>query len=160
MSEGRLTGTIVVNGHELDVAFDATDTLLQVLRRYGHTEVKRGCARGECGSCLVLLDDVLVNSCQVFAATATGRRVVTSLGLTDDPRGSTIHRSFAESGGVQCGFCTPGMVMATYDLLRVSPQPTEQEIREALAGNLCRCTGYVKTVDAVRLASRRIQHDE
>ena len=160
MSDAQITGTIVVNGLELDVAFHATDTLLEVLRRYGHTEVKRGCARGECGSCLVLLDDVLVNSCQVFAATAIGKRVVTSLGLAEDALGSTIHRSFAESGGVQCGFCTPGMVMATYDLLRTHRQPTETEIREALAGNLCRCTGYVKTVDAVKLASRRMHHDE
>jgi aerobic-type carbon monoxide dehydrogenase small subunit (CoxS/CutS family) len=156
MSDPRITGTITVNDRDLAVGIDPADTLLDVLRTNGHTEVKRGCDRGECGACLVLLDDVLVNSCQVFAATALGRRVTTSVGLAGDEHAAHIHEGFAESGAVQCGYCTPGMVMATWWLLRANPNPSEEEIRDALSGNLCRCTGYVKTIDAVRLACKRM----
>lgn len=159
MSDPRIAGTIVVNGRELAVEFDPADTLLDVLRAGGHTEVKRGCDRGECGACLVLLDDVLVNACQVFAATALGGAVVTSAGLAGDERAARIHDGFAESGAVQCGYCTPGMVMATWWLLRERPHPDEDEIREALSGNLCRCTGYVKTIEAVKLACERMSDD-
>jgi aerobic-type carbon monoxide dehydrogenase small subunit (CoxS/CutS family) len=155
-----MNGTMTINGQETAVFFDGADTLLDVLRRHGHTEVKRGCSRGECGSCLVLLDDVLVNSCQVFAATARGRTVVTSTGLGERGAPHVIHQSFADSGAVQCGFCTPGMVMATHWLLRKNPDPSEDEIRAALVGNLCRCTGYVKIVEAVKLAAKRMREDE
>ncbi|MFW6293511.1 MAG: (2Fe-2S)-binding protein, partial [Spirochaetota bacterium] len=157
VSDAGITGTITVNDRALEVTFGPTETLLDLLRRNGHTEVKRGCARGECGSCLVLLDDLLVNSCQVFAATALGRRLVTSVGLARDDRAAEIHRSFARTGAVQCGFCTPAMVMATRWLLERTPNPSDEEIREALAGNLCRCTGYVKTIDAVKLAAERMR---
>ena len=160
MSDGRVSGEIEVNGRTVSVTFDATDSLLDVLRAHGHSEVKRGCARGECGSCLVLLNDTLVNSCQVFAATAVGARVITSVGLAEDPRAARIHESFAASGGVQCGYCTPGMVIATWWLLEHNDDPSESEIREALSGNLCRCTGYVKTIDAVKLAGRRMNGRE
>ncbi len=156
MSDARITGTLFVNGRELAVGIDPADTLLDTLRSHGHTEVKRGCDRGECGACLVLLDDVLVNSCQVFAATAIGRTVTTSVGLAGDGRAARIHEGFADSGAVQCGYCTPGMVMAAWWLLRDTPDPSDEEIREALSGNLCRCTGYVKTIDAVRLACERM----
>ena len=152
-----IRGTVDVNGRTHSVAIDPDETLLDLLRRSGHTEVKRGCARGECGSCLVLLDGLLVNSCQVFAATVLGGHVVTSIGLAKDERTAEIHRSFAKTGAVQCGFCTPGMVMATRWLLERNPSPNDEEIREALAGNLCRCTGYVKTIDAVKLAVERIR---
>ena len=151
-----MTGLLTVNDREVHARFHPTDTLLDVLRANGFTEVKRGCERGECGTCLVLLDGVLVNSCQVFAATALGSRVVTSLGLANDGHAARIHEAFAESGAVQCGYCTPGMVLAAWALLERSPNPTEEEIREALVGNLCRCTGYVKTVDAVSLAATRL----
>ena len=155
-----MNGTISVNGRKLAVSFDAADTLLDVLRRYGHTEVKRGCSRGECGSCLVLLDDLLVNSCQVFAATALESEITTSTGLSADGGQHRIHECFAETGAVQCGFCTPGMVMATHWLLAHNRKPTEDEIRHALVGNLCRCTGYVKIIDAVLLAAERMREDE
>ena len=155
-----MTGTITVNGARLKVDFDPTATLLDVLRSNGHTEVKRGCSSGECGSCIVLLDDALVNSCQVFAATVLGRRVTTSSGLRDDGRPHIIHQAFADTGAVQCGFCTPGMVTATYALLTANPNPTDEEINTGLSGNLCRCTGYVKIVDAVKLAAKRMQEDE
>jgi aerobic-type carbon monoxide dehydrogenase small subunit (CoxS/CutS family) len=153
-----MTGTIIVNGTRMPVEFDPTDTLLKVLRDNGHTEVKQGCSSGECGTCIVLLDDLLVNSCQVFAATALEKKVTTSLGLGNGGP-HTIHQAFADAGAVQCGFCTPGMVMATYSLLRESPDPTDEEIREGLVGNLCRCTGYVKIFDAVRLAAKRMQEN-
>lgn len=154
-----MTGTIIVNGAPVPIEFDATDTLLDVLRTSGHTEVKRGCSSGECGSCIVLLDDTLVNSCQVFAATTLGKRVTTSTGLTESGP-HVIHESFADTGAVQCGFCTPGMVMATHSLLASNPDPSEDDIREGLVGNLCRCTGYVKIFDAVKLASKRMREHE
>lgn len=154
-----MTGTIIVNSAAVPIEFDPADTLLDVLRTFGHTEVKRGCSSGECGSCIVLLDDTLVNSCQVFAATALGKQVTTSTGLTlDGPH--VIHESFADAGAVQCGFCTPGMVMATHSLLASNPDPSDEDIREGLVGNLCRCTGYVKIFDAVKLASKRMREHE
>ncbi len=154
-----MNGTITVNDAQMEIDFDPTDTLLDLLRSNGHTEVKRGCSSGECGTCLVLLDDRLVNSCQVFAATALDKRVTTSTGLGDKGRAHAIHEAFAESGAVQCGYCTPGMVMATHSLLATTPDPTDEEIREGLVGNLCRCTGYVKIFDAVRLAGKRMRRD-
>ena len=154
-----MTGTITVNGAQISISFNSTDTLLDVLRNSGHTEVKRGCSSGECGTCTVLLDDLLVNSCQVFAATALDKRVTTSTGLGENGRAHLIHEAFADTGAVQCGFCTPGMVMATHSLLAKTPDPTEEEIREGLVGNLCRCTGYVKIFDAVKLAGERMRKD-
>lgn len=153
-----MTGKITVNGTPVPIEFDSTDTLLDVLRNNGHTEVKRGCSSGECGSCVVLLDNLLVNSCQIFAATALEKNVTTSTGLSNGGP-HAIHQAFADAGAVQCGFCTPGMVMATHALLQKSPDPTDLEIREGLVGNLCRCTGYVKIVDAVKLASKRMAED-
>jgi aerobic-type carbon monoxide dehydrogenase small subunit (CoxS/CutS family) len=152
-----MIGTLTINGARTDVEFGPTDTLLDVLRSHGHVEVKRGCSSGECGSCLVLLQGRLVNSCQVFAATANGKQVTTSTGLAQDGRPHTIHEAFADTGAVQCGYCTPGMVMATHALLASNPDPTEKEIRAGLIGNLCRCTGYVKIMDAVKLAGKRMR---
>ena len=154
-----MTGTITVNGAPIEISFDATATVLDVLRDNGHTEVTRVCSSGECGSCLVLLDDLLVNSCQVFAAIALEKPVTTSTGLGENGRAHLIHEAFADAGAVQCGYCTPGMVMATHSLLRTHPDPTEEEIREELVGNLCRCTGYVKIFDAVLLAGERMRKD-
>lgn len=155
-----MTGNLTVNGAPVRVDFGPEETLLDVLRSAGFTEVKRGCEQGECGACLVLLDDLLVNSCQVFAATAVGGRVTTTAGLTGEPGcPHPIHEAYAATGAVQCGFCTPGMVMATFALLSGNPDPSDDEIREALAGNLCRCTGYVKIVEAVHLAAGRMRDD-
>ena len=154
-----MTGTIVVNGSPVTVEFDGTATLLDVLRDNGHPEVKRGCSTGECGSCLVLVDGKLVNSCQVFAATTLDRQVTTTTGIGENGRPHVIHEAFADTGAVQCGYCTPGMVMATHALLETTPDPTDEEIRAGLIGNLCRCTGYVKIFDAVRLASKRMREN-
>jgi aerobic carbon-monoxide dehydrogenase small subunit len=136
----------------------AGESLLYVLReRLGLPGTKNACEQGECGSCSVYLDDVLVCACLVAAAQAQGRSVRTVEGLADAERGlHPIQQAFVQTGAVQCGFCTPGLVMAAHDLLQRSPQPADAEIREALAGNLCRCTGYEKILDAVRLAAQNM----
>ena len=134
------------------------ESLLYVLReRMGLPGSKNACEQGECGSCSVYLDGTLVCSCLVLAGQADGAEVVTVEGLaTGDEELHPIQDAFLAAGAVQCGFCTPGLIVATHDLLRRNPMPSEPEIREALAGNLCRCTGYEKILDAVRLASARI----
>jgi carbon-monoxide dehydrogenase small subunit len=131
--------------------------LLDVLREdLGLTGVKEGCGEGECGACSVLLDGKLVNSCLVPAAQADGMEVVTIEGLSKTDEGHIIAENFVNEGGIQCGFCTPGMIMASAALLRVNPEPDENEIRNALSGNICRCTGYDKIVDSVQAASAAI----
>ena len=130
------------------------ESLLWVLReRLDLPGSKNACEQGECGSCSVLLDGRLVCACLVLAAQADGHELVTVEGLAEDGELHPVQAAFAETGAVQCGFCTPGFVVATADLLARSPNPTEDEIREALSGNLCRCTGYAKIFDAVRLAA-------
>lgn len=146
-----------VNGKEERWIFEPDATLQHVLRENGHTEVKNGCSAGECGACLILLDGKPVNSCQVLAASAIGRQIVTVSGIGDIHSPHPIQVAFADTGAVQCGFCTPGMVLAAYALLRENPDPTDDEIERALDGNLCRCTGYVKIVEGVRLAARRMR---
>ena len=131
------------------------ESLLYVLReRLSLPGSKNACEQGECGSCSVYLDGELVCACLVLAAQAAGREVVTVEGLSGEDELHPILEAFLEAGGVQCGFCTPGLVVATHDLLRRKPDPSDAEIREALAGNLCRCTGYEKILDAVRLAAQ------
>jgi carbon-monoxide dehydrogenase small subunit len=145
---------LVVNGerHETDVW--AGESLLYALReRLGLPGSKNACEQGECGSCSVLLDGVLVCSCLVLAAQADGHAVVTVEGLAGDGSLHPVQEAFVRAGAVQCGFCTPGLVVATADLLERNPEPNDDEIREALSGNLCRCTGYQKIFDAVRLAA-------
>jgi carbon-monoxide dehydrogenase small subunit len=132
------------------------ESLLTMLRdRLELPGSKNACEQGECGSCSVLLDGELVCSCLVLAAQADGHEVVTVEGLSDGERLHPAQEAFVEAGAVQCGFCTPGLVIAVADLLERLPDPSEDEIRESLAGNLCRCTGYVKIFDAVRLAVER-----
>jgi len=143
-----------VNGmeHELDVR--PTARLIDVLRlQLGLTGVKEGCSEGECGACTVIVDDKAVNSCLVLAAQVRGKKVLTVEGLAGDDGLDTLQRMFIEHGAVQCGFCTPGMLMSAKALLMADPHPTEEAIRLALAGNLCRCTGYTTIVAAVRAAS-------
>lgn len=155
-----MKGSFEINREERTFSFDNTATLLEVLRENGYREVKKGCSGGNCGSCVVLLDGILVNSCQVLAASAIGKEITTvrGLGTIHDPH--PIQKAFADAGAVQCGFCTPGMILATYSLLSRNPDPSEEDIRRALDGNICRCTGYVKIFDAVRLAARRMRdHD-
>jgi carbon-monoxide dehydrogenase small subunit len=143
-----------VNGEPLETEVWPGESLLYALReRLGLPGSKNACEQGECGSCSVLLDGTLVCACLVLAAQADGHDVVTVEGIAD---GDGLHRvqdAFAETGAVQCGFCTPGLIVATVDLLRRSGEPTDDEIREALSGNICRCTGYAKIFDAVRLAA-------
>jgi carbon-monoxide dehydrogenase small subunit len=146
-----------VNG-EQRVADDvwAGESLLYVLReRLGLPGSKNACEQGECGSCTVYLDGVLVCSCLVAGGQAEGRTVVTVEGLADGEHLDPVQQAFVDAGAVQCGFCTPGLVVAVHDLLQRDPDPSDADVREALAGNLCRCTGYEKILDAVRLAASR-----
>jgi len=145
-----------VNGDVREVEVWEGESLLFALREgLGLPGSKNACEQGECGSCSVLLDGQLVCSCLVLAAQAQGHDVVTVEGLAEDGNLHRVQEAFAETGAVQCGFCTPGFVVATADLLARSADPTDDEIREALSGNLCRCTGYAKIFDAVRLAASR-----
>ncbi|HET7172846.1 MAG TPA: (2Fe-2S)-binding protein [Nocardioidaceae bacterium] len=149
---------ITVNGRtrEADDVWEG-ESLLYVLReRLGLPGSKNACEQGECGSCSVYLDGVLVCACLVAAGQAQGREVVTVEGLGSAERLHPVQQAFVEAGAVQCGFCTPGLVVATHDLLARSPHPDDAEIRESLAGNLCRCTGYEKIIDAVHLAAGRL----
>jgi carbon-monoxide dehydrogenase small subunit len=147
---------IIVNGESLGADVWAGESLLTTLRdRLELPGSKNACEQGECGSCSVLLDGELVCSCLVLAAQANGHEVVTVEGLGVAGRLHAVQEAFAETGAVQCGFCTPGFVVATADLLRRVSDPTDDEIREALSGNLCRCTGYQKILDAVHLAAGR-----
>jgi carbon-monoxide dehydrogenase small subunit len=146
---------VVVNGEprEADGVWEG-ESLLHVLReRLGLPGAKNACEQGECGSCSVYLDGQLVCACLVLAGQAEGREVTTVEGLAPEGELSPVQAAFLEAGAVQCGFCTPGLIVATDDLLGRNPEPTDGEIREALAGNLCRCTGYEKILDAVRMAA-------
>ena len=146
---------LTVNGDPREVEVWEGESLLFALREgLGLPGSKNACEQGECGSCSVLLDGVLVCSCLVLAAQADGHDVVTVEGLGEDGELHRVQEAFAETGAVQCGFCTPGLVVATADLLARKPEPSDDEIREALSGNLCRCTGYAKIFDAVRLAAQ------
>lgn len=153
-----MKGTFKINGVDEILTFGDDATLLQVLRDGGHKEVKRGCDDGECGACAVLLDGELVNSCKVFAAAALGKEILTVRGIGTMTNPHEIQKAFVDAGAIQCGFCTPGMIMATYALLSKNPDPDESEIRRALDGNKCRCTGYVKIFEAVRLAAERMRN--
>jgi aerobic carbon-monoxide dehydrogenase small subunit len=150
--------SFVVNGQAVSVTdVRPAETLLEVLRdRLALTGAKNACEQGECGSCSVSLNGVLVCSCLVLAGQAEGASITTIEGLARDGELDPVQRAFVRCGAVQCGFCTPGLVLAAHDLLRKTPDPGDDEIREALAGNLCRCTGYQKIVDAVRSAAREM----
>lgn len=147
---------LAVNGQRETIAVAATQTLLDALRnRLGLTGTKLGCNQGVCGSCTVLVDGKPARSCLVLAAGCRGRSITTIEGIGDGAKPSTVQQAFIESGAVQCGYCTPGMVLTAEALLRRSKKPSVPEIREALSGNLCRCSGYSKIIDAVKLASER-----
>ncbi len=148
---------LTINGKERRVEVVGAETLLDLLRRLGYKSVKFGCGEGACGVCTVLMDGRPVNSCLILAVTAGGREIVTvdDLGTRDNPH--LLQTAFVESGAVQCGFCTPGMILASKALLDRNASPTVDEIKQALDGNLCRCTGYVQIIEAVQLAARRIR---
>jgi aerobic carbon-monoxide dehydrogenase small subunit len=148
---------LLVNGEQREAEVWPGESLLYALReRLGLPGSKNACEQGECGSCSVLLDGRLVCACLVLAAQADGHEVVTVEGLAGDGELHRVQAAFVEAGAVQCGFCTPGLVVATAALLERRPDPSDDEIREALSGNLCRCTGYAKIFDAVRLAAGRV----
>ncbi|MGW4062041.1 (2Fe-2S)-binding protein [Amycolatopsis sp. NPDC004747] len=150
----RLNVTINGEPRQADDVWEG-ESLLYVLReRLGLPGSKNACEQGECGSCTVYLDDVPVCACLVAAGQAEGRVVRTVEGLADGDTLDPVQQSFVDAGAVQCGFCTPGLVVAAHDLLNRVPDPSDEEIREALAGNLCRCTGYEKILDAVRGAAK------
>ena len=145
---------LTVNGEHCEADVWEGESLLFALReQLGFPGSKNACEQGECGSCSVLLDGKLVCSCLVLAAQAEGHEVVTVEGLAEDGRLHRVQEAFVAAGAVQCGFCTPGLIVATADLLERNSDPGDDEIREALSGNLCRCTGYAKIFDAVRLAA-------
>lgn len=155
----RVTATVNGETQEIDDVWEG-ESLLYVLReRMGLPGSKNACEQGECGSCTVYLDGVPACACLVAAGQAQGRDIVTVEGLADEQDLHPVQQAFVEKGAVQCGFCTPGLLVQTHDLLERNARPTDPEIREALAGNLCRCTGYEKILDAVRLASDRLAGD-
>ncbi len=145
-----------VNGQDYDIVVASNKTLLEVLReQLNLPETKYGCGTGECGACSVLLEDYsAINSCLTLAATMNGRKITTSAGLEMDNKLHPVQQAFIDHAAVQCGYCTPGMVVKSVSLLTKNPNPSEQEIREGLEGNICRCTGYVKIVDAIGAASK------
>lgn len=145
----RLEIKLKVNGRPRSFAIDPGDVLLDVLRREDYHGVKRGCETGECGACTVLVNGRAVNSCLMFAAQADGCDLLTIEGVAQGDRLDPIQEAFLDAGAVQCGFCTPGMILNTKALLERSSQPTEAEVRDMLAGNFCRCTGYTKPIEAV-----------
>jgi carbon-monoxide dehydrogenase small subunit len=148
--------SLTVNGERREADLWGGESLLTVLRDTLELPgSKNACEQGECGSCSVLLDGELVCSCLVLGAQAEGHEVVTVEGLSSEGRLHPVQQAFVDAGAVQCGFCTPGLVVAVADLLEHTPHPGDDEIREALSGNLCRCTGYAKIFDAVRLAAER-----
>ena len=149
---------LTINGQPRVASVSGSTTLLQVLRDHYHlTGTKNGCGEGDCGACTVLMDGQAVKSCLVLAVQADGSDVTTIEGLSRAGQPHPIQRAFVQAGAVQCGFCTPGMVMAAKALLDVNPDPTEEEIKEALSGNLCRCTGYAKIVAAVNMAAAQLR---
>ncbi len=148
--------SLTVNGRLCEVEIPPNRTLLDLLREgLGLTGTKRGCEIGECGACTVLMDGLAVNSCMVLAPQAEGRRITTVEGLAEGEVLSPLQEAFLDHDAVHCGFCIPGMLMSAKDLLDRSPSPTEREIRTAISGNLCRCTGYVQIVEAIDDAAKR-----
>jgi len=146
---------LTINGDSYDILVEPRKTLLSVLREtIDLTGAKESCSTGDCGACTVLLDGKPVTSCLVLAVSANGKEVTTIEGLASEGELHPIQRAFVEKGAIQCGYCTPGMILTTKVLLDENPNPTEEEIRRYLAGNICRCTGYNKIVDAVTYAAQ------
>ena len=146
-----------LNGKNVDVKVKPTITLLDLLRgELGVMSVKKGCEQGECGACTVLLDGNLVTSCLILAPQVESRRILTIEGLIDNPLMKELREAFLKNGAVQCGYCTPGMLLSAYVLLRDNRRPTEEEVKAGIEGNICRCTGYVSIIKAILDAAERI----
>jgi aerobic carbon-monoxide dehydrogenase small subunit len=149
---------LVVNGERMAAEVSPTETLLHFLReKLGHTEVREGCGKGDCGACAVLLNGRPVNACLTLAVQAAGQNVITLKGIGTPENPHPLQESFVKHGAIQCGFCTAGMIVSAKALLDENPDPTRQEIRSAISGNVCRCTGYQKIVEAIEDAARRIK---
>lgn len=148
--------TLTINGQRITAEVAADEKLLDTIRKLGFTGTKKGCGEGACGSCSVILNGRLVTACLVYSAAANGAAVETIEGLGDALHPHPIQVEFVKAGAVQCGFCTPGMVMSTKALLKANSSPSEEAIKSALDGNLCRCTGYVKIIDGVKNAAKAI----
>ena len=156
----KTVATFDINGEEFEVAVSPSDFLVDVIRdTVGLTGTKRGCGIGDCGACTVLIDSDPVLSCLTLALSATGRKITTIEGLAKGAKLHPVQQAFVDKGEIQCGFCTPGMILSAASLLERNPEPTETDIRRGLAGNLCRCTGYVKIVDAVEHAAREMKKE-
>jgi carbon-monoxide dehydrogenase small subunit len=147
---------LTVNGRTHNAALAPNVTLLNALRDLGYTEVKSGCEKGDCGACGVLLNGIVVNSCLTLAWLAEGKSMTTVSGLGASENPHPLQKAFVEFGAAQCGYCIPGMILSAKALLDEHPQPTDEQLREALSGNLCRCTGYVRIFDAVRNAAKEM----
>ena len=155
---GKQVTRFIVNGRPYEILIEPRVTLLEVLRdELGITGTKHGCGVGECGACTVVVDGKLTHSCLTLAITAREKSILTIEGLAKGNNLHPIQQAFIDCGAIQCGFCTPGMILATKVLLDKSPHPFREEIKEWLVGNLCRCTGYVKIIDAVLAASERMR---
>jgi carbon-monoxide dehydrogenase small subunit len=140
----------IINGESYEITVCSKDSLLDVLREtLGLTGTKKGCNSGECGACTVIVDGKPVNACLTLAVEADGKEILTIEGLSEGGKLSSLQESFLEHGAVQCGYCTPGMIMSSQVLLNENPVPSEEEIKNAIAGNFCRCTGYTKIIEAI-----------
>jgi aerobic-type carbon monoxide dehydrogenase small subunit (CoxS/CutS family) len=149
-----------LNGKNVDVEAKPTVTLLDLLRgELGVMSIKKGCEQGECGACTVLLDGDPVTSCLILAPQVEGRRILTIEGLIDNPLVKELRDAFLRNGAVQCGYCTPGMLLSAYALLRDNKRPSEEEVKTAIEGNICRCTGYVAIIESILDAAERIAPD-
>jgi aerobic carbon-monoxide dehydrogenase small subunit len=142
--------TLRVNGRTIEAAIPANRTLLEALRNLGFVDVKRGCEKGDCGVCAVLVDGVAVDACLTLAWVVEGREILTVAGLGNPDAMHPLQRAFIEKGAIQCGYCTPGLIVAAQSLLNTNPNPSEDDLRLGLSGNLCRCTGYTKVFEAVQ----------
>ena len=145
--------TLNINGREEKAEFPAHRTLLEALRDLGHVEVKCGCEKGDCGACAVLVDGLAVDSCLTLAWTAQGREITTVTGLGNMEKPHPLQQAFSDIGAIQCGYCTPGLIVAAKSMIDENPDPSEEDIRIGLSGNLCRCTGYTKVFEAVTSAA-------
>lgn len=152
----RVTTTVNGEPYDVDDVWEGESLLYMLRERMGLPGSKNACEQGECGSCTVYVDGLPACACLVAAGQAQGHEIITVEGLTTHDELHPVQQAFIETGAVQCGFCTPGLIVQTHDLLQRDPHPDDAEIREALAGNLCRCTGYEKILDAVRLAADRL----
>jgi len=151
---------VTVNGKDFEREVDPDTRLIDFLREdLGFIGVKEGCGVGECGACTVLIDGRSVLSCLTRVAQVDGKEILTVEGLADGEELHPVQQAFVDTGGVQCGFCTPGFIMVAVELLETNPDPTREEIREWIEGNICRCTGYVKIVDAIELAAERMRSE-